>query len=254
MSPDGAPVAVVTGGTGAIGSSVCRRLAERGFNIAATYTSRSQTAVEVMRHTESTGQSALIEVVDLRQSAAVSRFLERTTDELGNPAVVVHAAGPYVPQIHVSRLVPGLFESHLNDELIAFYHLVAAALPALRSTSGSLVAVTSFAVRSITARDVLSAAPKAGIEALVNTVAVEEGRFGVRANYVAPGVLSDGIGASLAASQVFDTATLNHIRSEIPVRRLGRADEVAAVVPFLVSSDASYVTAQCIDVDGGLGA
>jgi NAD(P)-dependent dehydrogenase (short-subunit alcohol dehydrogenase family) len=253
MRTDEAPVAVVAGGTGAIGAAICRRLASAGFDIAASYRSREDAAHALISEVEASGRRATALAVDLRHPEGADRLVDHARRNLGSPSVAVYAAGPYVPQTYVSRITPAVFESHVRSELVACFNFVSATLPDLRAEAGSLVVVTSFAARRATVGDTLSAAPKSGMEALVKAVALEEGRFGVRANCVAPGVLEDGIGAALVQNGELGPPTLDRILARVPMRRLGRAGDVAAMVAFLVSHDAGYVSGQCIDVDGGLG-
>ena len=100
----------------------------------------------------------------------------------------------------------------------------------------------------------MSASPKAAIEALIRSVAVEEGRYGLRANAVGVGLLADGMAQKLVDSGAVEAEAMRETEAALPMRRLGKAVEIAEVVSFLVSPSASYVTGQVIDVDGGYSA
>ena len=103
-------------------------------------------------------------------------------------------------------------------------------------------------------RDGLSAVPKAAVELLVRGLAVEEGRFGVRANCVGPGMLEDGMAATLIESGDLDDAALDAARANIPLRSFGTARDIAEAVCFLASDRAAFITGQTLNVDGGFSA
>jgi 3-oxoacyl-[acyl-carrier protein] reductase len=134
---------------------------------------------------------------------------------------------------------------------VAFFNLIHHALPHLRASGGSVVAVTTAATRRFPVRDGLSAGPKGAVEALVRGIAVEEGRYGIRANCVGPGMLTDGMAERLMASGDLDDAALEAARRNIPLRRFGDAVDIAEAVCFLASDRADFVSGQMLDIDGG---
>ncbi len=198
------------------------------------------------------GGEALSGNPDFAVAAEADAFVAEVIDTFGRVDAVVHASGPYVDQRFVSTFTSEQFHRHVQQELTAFFELVRTTLPHLRASAGSLTAVTTMALRRYPARDALSSVPKGGIEALIKAVALEEGRFGIRANAVGPGVLADGMGVGLAATGDVPPEMRAAVERQMPLRRLGLGSEVAAVVCFL-AAEASYVTGQTIDVDGGYG-
>ncbi|MFC9978442.1 SDR family NAD(P)-dependent oxidoreductase [Gordonia sp. NPDC127522] len=245
--------ALVTGGTGGIGSAVCRRLGELGSDVVFTYRNNGTVARKVAADIESGGRSARGVSIDLTDSSALESLIAEVVEQFGGVHTVVHAAGPHVPMVHLSKVSPDQLGTALQGEVTSFFTVVSAALPELRRAHGSVTAVTTAATARFPVRDGLSAGPKAAVESLVRAFAVEEGRFGVRFNSVGPGMLTDGMADRLISTGALDARALEVTRSNIPLRRFGVAADIAEAVVFLASDRANFISGQKLDVDGGYG-
>jgi NAD(P)-dependent dehydrogenase (short-subunit alcohol dehydrogenase family) len=152
--------------------------------------------------------------------------------------------------VHVAHIDPDEWQRTMAGDLDGFFHVVKASLPLMRADGGgSFVAITSAGIVRHPPMDILSTVPKAGIEALVRGIAREEGRYQIRANSVAPGIVDGGL--FLRLKEQVQPEFVDAMRRNTALRRFGTAEEVAKVAVFLASDAAAYVTGQQLAVDGG---
>lgn len=240
--------ALITGGSGGIGTEISRKLVESGSTVAVTYLRNKPTTL-----LEELGGRASAHQLDISDSRACADLISKLLKQYGSIHTFVHAAGPHVPMIHLSKVPPEKFAAQVDADLIGFFNIAQPLLPALRTSHGSITVVTSAATRRYPVRDGLSSAPKGGVESLAMALAVEEGRFGVRVNCVGPGMLVDGMAKRLMKSGDLDKDALEVARSNIPLRRFGSARDLAEAVSFLASNRAGFISGQKLDVDGAYG-
>lgn len=242
--------ALVVGGSGGLGSAIAAELAARSSDVALTYLSNADAAAATAAEVERCGHRCWTAAADLTDDSAAA-VIEELADAAGGVHTLVYAAGPHVPQVHMSRVEPTAMRAQLDADAAGFFAAAHAALPHLREARGSIVAVTSAGTGRFPVRDGLSTVPKAAVEAAVRALAAEEGRFGVRANSVGPGMLTDGMSQRLMASGDLDERALEAARANIALRSFGTAADIAEAVCFLASGRAGYISGQHLAVDGG---
>lgn len=245
--PEGA--AVVIGGSGGMGREICRRLAECGSDVALTYRNNAAKARDAEALIEQHGRRAFSAGLDIADAAAVKSFFDTVAERFERIHSVIVATGADIKMRYVADVGEEEWLDTINGDLNGFFHVVKAAIPHLRKQGGSLVVTTSAALARHSPKDILSTAPKAGIEALIRGIAREEGRNGIRANTVALGVIDGGL-----MDRVWDQLApemAEAMRRNIPLKRLGLPREIADVAVYLASSRASFVTGQRLVADGG---
>lgn len=244
-------VAFVAGGSGGIGAAITRSLAAAGSDVLFTYYRKADAASRVRDTAGREGRKVEYIQLALEDSAAVARALEEARSRFGAIHSVIYAAGPSVPINFVGQIEEVEWINTFAKDTHACFNLVRAALPILKGQhGGSLTAITTTQFARHVPMSVLSSAPKAAIESMMQVVAKEYGRFGVRANCVRSGWLAGGKLADGIGGQVQEKA-MQAIVAQIPMAALGDPDDVAAAVTFLSSRQARYITGDSLTVDGG---
>jgi len=227
-------IALVTGGSGGIGSAVVRRFQQAGA-----------TVVSVDRPGRAAPDGAVSLACDLADAAAIASMMEGFAARFGRLDVLVHGAGVTRDAV-VWKMAPEDWDGVMRVNLDAAFHLLRGAVPLLRAaTDAGVIFVASINGERGKFGQANYAASKAGLIGLGRTAARELGAFGIRVNMIAPGMIATELTAQLP-----EEARLR-AREESVLGRLGEPDDVARVALFLASPLSRHVTGQVLRVDGG---
>ncbi len=239
-------IALVTGGAGGIGQAVCRRLAQAGADVVVHYRSNVEKAEALARELSAFGVRAQARGADIADPAQVKALIEQVAADLGGLHILVNNAG---------ILDDGLISFMKDDQwrrVLAvnldgpFFAMRAAAMRMARQRFGRIVNIASDAGRLGAANRSNYAAAKEGLVGLTRSAARELAGLGIRVNAVSPGFVET------AMTEGLTDARRKELLRAIPVRRLGRPEEVAEAVLFLCLPQADYITGQVLFVDGGM--
>jgi 3-oxoacyl-[acyl-carrier protein] reductase len=237
---------VVAGGGRDIGKACALDFAKQGANVVLTYNFSKETAQEVAATIESLGSRAFAIQADLTNEAEINKVITYAADTFGKIDTLVHVAGGLLARVKITEMTNEHWDNVANVNLKSLFMMCRAAIPHM--TKGS--SIVTFASQA--GRDgggpgaVAYAAAKGAVMSFTRGLAKELGPD-IRVNSVYPGMISTGF---------HDTFTKDNVREFVAnataIKREGASEEVAKLVTFLASSDASYMTGNCVDINGGI--
>jgi NAD(P)-dependent dehydrogenase (short-subunit alcohol dehydrogenase family) len=239
--------AVVTGAGRGIGAAIARALVAAGASVALAARSKQELEA-VASELETRGGSVVALPTDVTDPKAVQRLIEGTLDSFGRLDIAVNNAGAGHAPTPLTELSDEGFESVLRTNLLGVFYCMKWEIPAMTSTGGSIINVSSRAGIVGVAGLADYSAAKHGLIGLTRSAALECAPDGIRVNALAPGPIRSG-GLALQTEEVQALAA-----QPVPLARIGAPEEVAAAALWLCSSQSSFLTGCVIPVDGGLGA
>jgi len=239
-------VAIVTGGSRGIGRALVLMLAQEGADVAFTYAKSIQDAESLDSEIKKMGRQALALQMDVADFDKAKELVEKVKEGLGRLDILVNNAG-IIRDKALMMMTKEDWREVIDTNLNGTFNVTRNAIVTfLKQKSGSIVNITSVSGVAGMSRQTNYAASKAGIIGFTKSLAKEVAPYNIRVNAVAPGFIETDMISGL--KEEFKEG----LKKKIPLSRLGRVEDVAAAVKFLLSDAANFITGQTIIVDGGL--
>lgn len=235
---------LITGGSRGIGAGIAKQLAEKGAQVAITFTSRANEAETVLSTLK--GDGHMVVKMDVGDATSVQAGIDQVLEKFGRIDGLVNNAGITRDQL-LLRMKDEDFDAVLQTNLRGGYLCTKAVMKSmLKARSGSIVNISSVIGQMGNPGQSNYAASKAGIEGFSRAIALEVASRGIRVNCVAPGYIVTEM------TDALDDKQKEAIQNRIPLQRLGTVEDVANATAFLLSDAATYITGQVLQVNGGM--
>jgi len=239
-------IAIISGASRGIGRAIALELAKEGAHISFSYLKNAAEAKKLEEEIKNLGSKVKPFQVDVKDFAAVTEWVNKTKEIFNGLDIVINNAG-IIKDKALALMIPEDWLEVINTNLIGTINLSRAAVITLvKQKEGNIVNITSVSGITGLPRQTNYSASKAGIVGFTKALAKEVAAYNIRVNAVAPGFIETEMLGELKED------FKNKLLKKIPLARLGKAEEVAKVVKFLVSDRAGYITGQTIVIDGGL--
>lgn len=238
--------ALITGATRGIGKQIAITLAKQGYNIALNYRKENEELENTKKEIEEIGVQVLAVKGDVANFEDCEKFVKQTIERFGQIDVLVNNAG-ITKDMLLMRMKKEDFEQVIDTNLVGTFNVTKNVVPyMMKARSGRIINISSVVGISGNAGQTNYSASKAGIIGFTKSLAKEIASRNILVNAVAPGFIETNM------TDVLKDDVKQEIAKNIPLRRMGTAQDVANVVKFLASDDSSYITGQVINVDGGM--
>ncbi len=238
-------VALITGGTRGIGKAIAKKFAENGYNLVINYVSEN-TDLEKLKNDINSKNEILFVRANVGDFASSEELVKQAIEKFGKIDVLVNNAGITRDNL-IMRMKEEDFDNVINTNLKGTFNVTKNVVPyMMKKRSGKIVNISSVVGVSGNAGQCNYAASKAGIIGFTKSIAKELASRNILANCVAPGFIDTDM------TEVLSDSVKENINSQIPLKRMGTAEEIAKAVYFLAGEDNTYITGQVLNVDGGM--
>jgi len=240
-------VAIVTGASTGIGASTAIQMAQNGVKTVINYYRSEEKAREVLKKIESSGGTGVLMQADARDNTQVKNMVQKTIDKFGKIDILINNAGGLIKRVAIADVDDSLWDATMDLNLRSMFYCCRATIPhMLKKKYGRIVNISSLAADNGGGKlATVYATAKSGMYGFTKGLAKELAPNGITVNAISPGLIDTPFHTKA------ETGNLESMLPNVPVKRLGTADEVASLILYLSSDDAGFITGSIYRITGG---